>query len=160
MSRSHHRLKRILPAPHSEVFLCVLSQFPVSPGARQGFTRNQRSPATRPGHRCRVADGRRATPSLRTTRSLIAYSCRRSKGLALKMLVPRHSLALNPQFPRGYFQMALGDTALPETGSASSDRGESRPDQLFGRDSGYDKQGGCKLLKTLVGPAGLEPATR
>lgn len=100
-------LSRIRPDCHSAmmivkpetVFLCLLSQFAVPFGARQGFARNERTPATLHALRCRHSHGRRAASSLRATGSLTAYSYRRSNGLARKIFVPRSSMPLDPQVP-------------------------------------------------------------
>jgi hypothetical protein len=103
MSRSHHCDQRIFPALHSEIVLCVLSRFPQSPGAEQGFTRNQRSPATRQGHRRRDSTSWRASSSLRATRSRIALFWTLSNGLTQEINELTRPLTLNPQLPVRYF---------------------------------------------------------
>ena len=56
--------------PDTSVLYHLLPRFPLSSIARQGFTGNQRSSATRQRHRRRDSKGRGASTSLRTTRSL------------------------------------------------------------------------------------------
>src|SRR4029453_16144004 len=120
--------------PDTSILYHLLPRFPLSSIARQGFTGNQRSSATRQGHRRRDSEGRRASSSLRTTRSLnTCLFSHLSTGVTLGIDV--RSLSIDAQSLascRCILEHILANPGIPVAASDSPACAESCSDRIIG----------------------------